>query len=94
MMDVHCHDAVTNNEHDEIDSWITASDTNDIETLVVGDRVVAVHGFRNNPLVLSGTAARHGDLTAELDAAHLIMQRATKFPAVIAPGTPVGNTAW
>ena len=94
MIDVHCHDAVTTNEHAEIDTWLAATDTNDIETLVVGDRVVAIHGYRNNPLVLSGTAARHGDLTGELDSAHLIMRRATKFRAVIAPERRSVNTSW
>jgi hypothetical protein len=75
-VDVQCHDDVTASEHDEIEEWIRAADTHDVQTVVVGDHVVAVHGYRRKPLALSGTAERHGKLTIELTAALALMRRA------------------
>jgi hypothetical protein len=42
-------------------------DSDDIDTVVVGARVVAVHGL-SNTFWFVGTAPRHGEVVAELNA--------------------------
>ena len=59
-MDVHCDDSVTELERLEIGLWIDLHDTDSIDTIVVGNRVVAVHGT-SNPLGVVGTAVRLED---------------------------------
>ena len=73
-MDVHCDDGVSDAERIEIDTWVHMHDLDDIDTVVVGVRVVAVHA-RVNRIGLTGTSERHGALVAELDEALGMLRR-------------------
>jgi hypothetical protein len=73
-VDVHCDDGVTDADRIEIDAWIHVHDDDEIDTIVVGARVVAVHGLAHT-FGFTGTAVRHGDVVAELDEAFGLMRR-------------------
>ena len=73
-VDVHCDDGVTGEERTEIDTWVHLHDLDDIDTVVVGARAVAVHGLAKDRGV-AGTARRHGNVVAELDEALAMMLR-------------------
>ncbi len=72
-MEVHWDDGVNEVERLEIDLWIDMHDTDRIETIVVGARVIAVHAL-SSTVGAVGTAHRHSDLVAELDEALAIMR--------------------
>jgi hypothetical protein len=73
-VDIHCDDGVTAGQRDQIDTWIHMHDADDIDTIVVGARVVAVHSLSKR-FGLTGTAVRRGGLVDELDEALAIMRR-------------------
>jgi hypothetical protein len=68
MVDVHCNDAVTDAERVEIDAWVDMHGLDDIDTAVVGARVVAVHA-RARATGVTGTSERRGNVIAELNTA-------------------------
>jgi hypothetical protein len=93
-VEVHCDDGVTEAERLEIDRWADTHDTNGIDTIVVGARIVAVHGI-STMLGLAGTAVRRADVVAELDEALADMRKGRKVPqrdGAQAP-SPVGGSA-
>jgi hypothetical protein len=67
-MDVHYNEDVTAAERADIDAWVHMHDLDDIDTVVVGTSVVAVHA-QVNAAGLTGTSQRHGNVVAELNAA-------------------------
>ncbi len=75
VVDIHCDDGVTEEERLEIDYWADTHDPDNVSTIVVGVRGVAVHGVWR-AYGVAGTAIRHGDVVAELDEALVVMCRA------------------
>jgi hypothetical protein len=73
-VDVHCDSAVTAGQRDEIDRWVGAQDSDAIDTVVVGARVIAVHGTING-LGVTGTSFRRGSLSIELAEALTSMRK-------------------
>ena len=73
VVDVHCDDGVSDAERAKIEIWVRAHESDDIDTVVVGARAVAVHGFANIGGA-AGTAGRRGDVVGELDDALAMMQ--------------------
>lgn len=80
VVDIHCDDAVTEEERLEIEFWADTHDPDNVSTIVVGARGVAVHSLAVDGLshsyAVAGTAVRHGDVVAELDEALTVMRRA------------------
>ena len=76
-VDVHCHAGATPADHGEISAWIEGQVSDDVETIVVGERIVAVHGH-GTFAGMTGTAVRRaGRLADDLDEA-LARMRAAK----------------
>ena len=75
-MEVHCDDGVTQEQRLEIDLWIDTHDMEGIDTVVIGARVVVVHGI-SSAFGGAGTALRRGDVAAELDEALAVMRKSS-----------------
>ncbi len=74
-MEVHCDEGVTEVERLEIALWVDMHEADGIDTIVVGARVVAVHGVTKSGGSV-GTTPRDGDVIAELDEALAVMRKA------------------
>ena len=65
----------TQAERAVVDAWLVATDCSGVTEITIEDFAVLVHGTRDYRCTVTGTALRHGDLTAELKAALVSMRR-------------------
>ena len=84
-MDIHFHAAVISDDQRRlVELWAADNHADDIESIAVHDRLVSVHGSRDQFAAAAGTTIRRDDLAAELSAALTNMRNIAVSP----PGAP------
>jgi hypothetical protein len=68
-MDVHYDTVVSLADRSEIERWISANDSDEIDYITIGETIVSVHGSIDEVSGVTGTAPRQGDVFVELDVA-------------------------
>jgi hypothetical protein len=79
-MDVHYDTVVAQTDRSEVERWISANESADIEYITIDDNIVSVHGSVDAFSGVTGTTERRGDLTKELTAARDGMRRLASGP--------------
>jgi hypothetical protein len=74
-MDVYYDTIVSPADREVVERWISENNSGDIDYITIDESIVSVHGNIDEFSGVTGTAPRHGDLGAELDAARDGMRR-------------------
>jgi hypothetical protein len=79
-MDVYYDAIMSSAEREVVERWISENNSDDINYITIEEGVVSVHGNVDDFSGVTGTAPRHGDLSAELDTARDGMRRFAARP--------------
>jgi hypothetical protein len=79
-MDVRYDTVVSPADRSEVEHWITANNSADIEYITIDENIVSVHGYVDAVSGVTGTTERRGDLATELTAARDGMRRLATGP--------------
>jgi hypothetical protein len=80
VVDVYFVSVASRAVRSEVDRWVAANDSGEIEFITVDERWVAVHGHRNQFVEVAGTATRQGaPLAHDLDLALAMTREEGRF---------------
>jgi hypothetical protein len=72
-VEVYFDAVVSQAERSEVERWVAANDSGEVEFIAIDDLWVGVYGRKSQFVGVTGTAPRHGSLADDLDAALGVM---------------------